>query len=201
MPRKTGTTLSESREAIRKRYKRGNKVAKVVRGEGTLSDVELAIRKETACLLQAAGFSHSYIADALSLTRGVVGGWFKNDQEMVKRVAQIHEEIIDGSVKLLRSYTLEAIEMLMEIARKTEDDEVARKCLNDILDRAGVSKVNKSESAAVVTKKAEVDITDKSGLADALREAPVEVQVAMAEKMDELLAMAAEHTDRDLTHG
>jgi predicted transcriptional regulator len=201
MPRKTGATLQESRETIRRRYTRGNKVVKALRSEASLGEIEGAIAKETACLLHAAGFSHSYIADSLGLTKGVVNGWFKNDPSMGKRVGEIADEILEGSVKLLRSYTLEAIEMLMEIARTTYDDEIARKCLNDILDRAGVSKVNKSESAAVVNTKTEVDITDKTGLADALKDAPPEVQLAMAEKMDEMLAMAAEHTSKDVTHG
>lgn len=203
MPRKNGKTLSDATAEIHRRYKRGSLVQRAVRGEASFSDQELAWRKETACLLSAANFSEAYIADALGTTRGVVNGWFKNDDRMHPRVLQIKDEMTSGALKLLRSYLLEAVEMLMDLARSTDDEVLAARILQDFLDRGGISKVNKSESVSAqeIRQTSEVDIVDKSGLIDSLREAAPEVQMKAAEKMEELLALAAEHTDRDVTDG
>ena len=203
MGRKTGRTLSDSREQISRRYKRGSLVNRAVKGDANMSEQELAWRKETACLLIAAGFSESYAAEALGTTKGVVNGWFKNDERMHARVIQVKDEITTGALKLMRGYLLEAVEMLMSIARSTDDEALAVRVLQDFLDRGGISKVNKSESlsSAEIKKTTEVELTDKSGLADALKDAPPEVQMRIAEQMDEILALASEHTERDVTHG
>jgi len=201
MPRKSGKSLSDNLNQIHRRYQRGSLVRKAIKGNFT--ERETALAKEAACLLSAAGFSEAYIAEALGTTRGVVNGWFKNDEALADRVLQIKDEITVSAVKLIRSYMLEGVEMLMEIARTTTDEKLAASVIQDLLDRGGVSKVNKSESvsAQTVREEKEVHITDKGGLVEALREASPEAQLAAAEHLEAFLAIAGEHTDESVTHG
>lgn len=198
MARKTSGTLEQQRAKIKKDYKRGKRTEKRIENVASLTEIELATKKEAACFLKAADYSFTYIAEALNLTRGIVGKWFE-EPAMRQRVDDIQSDFLDGAVKLLRTYAIELIEMLVEIARTTSDDKIAIQAITECLDRMGISKVNKSESVASVTKKSEVDITDKTGLLSAMKEAPPEVQQQMAMKLDEAMALAAEHTDRDVT--
>lgn len=201
LPRRS---LDEQRTDIKKRYKRGGKQTKreLVSFE-SLSDVEKAVKQEAACFLKAADFSHTYIAEALGTTRGTVKGWFEGEpgERMREHVAEIQQDYIDGAVKLLKTYAIELIEMLVDIARDLDVDAKTRiQAITEALDRAGMSKVNKSQSAVTSTERKEVDITDRTGLVDALKDAPPEVQQEVARRIDEAMSLVSEHTDKDVTH-
>lgn len=194
-------SLDQQRNRIKSQYRRGRKTEKRIVGEAALTEVELANKKMMACVLKAADFSYTYIGDAVSMSKDTVRRWFADDPVMAETVEEIQASFVDGAVRLLKTYAVEAVEMLMELARSTEDDKVALQAITEVLDRIGLSKVNKSESIAAVTKRDVVDITDSSGLVEKLRNAPPEVQAQAAEHMEATLALMAEHTDGDVTHG
>lgn len=199
MPRKTAGSLEAQRAKLKKEYKRGRRTERRIENTDLLTEVELATKREAACFLKAADYSYTYIAEALNTTKSIVKGWFE-DEAMRNRVGEIQEDFLDGAVKLLRTYAIELIEILVEIARTTSDDKIAIQATTEALDRMGLAKVNKSESAATVTKRSQVDITDKTGLQEAMRDAPPEVQQEMARKLEEMMSLASEHSDRSLTH-
>lgn len=199
MSRKKAATLEQQRQDIRRRYKRGPRAEKRIASDESLSEVERAVKQETAAFLKAAGFSHGYIGEALGMSRGAVRKWFE-DGELQKRVITIQTDFLDGAVKLLRTYAIELVEILVNVARTAEDPKIVIQAATEALDRMGLAKVNKSESAASITERREVDITDKSGLVEALKDAPPDVQQRAAEHMEELFALTAEHTERDVTH-
>jgi predicted ArsR family transcriptional regulator len=200
MPRAKKTELEKSRDKIVSRYKRGPRSSRVVRG-ALPPDIEAA-RRVQAAYLRAGDYSFKYIAEAVGMSETVVRKWF-DDPKMDELVAKIIVDQVDGAQALLKSYAIELIEMLVNIARETDDDEIRRKTINDALDRIGLAKVNKSQSVVHTenTDRSEVDITDKTGLVEKLRDAPPEVQAAAAEHMEALLSIAAEHTDSEVTHG
>lgn len=197
MARKTASSLDKQRQDVKKRYKHGTRAQKRIVGEDALSAVELATKKEAACFLKAADYPYNYIGEALHMTRGTVRRWFEDDA-MRERVAEIQQDFVDGGVKLLKTYAIELIEMLVEIARSDIDPKVRITAITEALDRMGLAKVNKSESAVSKTEKREVDLVDKTGLVEAMREAPPEVQQVMAKKLEELQTLASEHTGRDM---
>lgn len=203
LPRKSAESLADQRNDIKKRYKGGKHTRRELVSFDSLSEVEQAVKKEAACFLKAADYSHTYIAEALGTTRGVVKEWFAGEsgEVMRARVQEIQQDYIDGAVKLLKTYAIELIEMLVEIARDERVDAKTRiQAITEALDRAGMSKVNKSQSAATITEKHVVDITDKTGLVEALRDAPPEVQQEVARRMEETMALVSEHTAKDVTH-
>lgn len=199
MARKTEATLEQQRINIKKQYRRGPRAAVLVPVQTAFSELELAVKKEAACHFKAADFSYTYIAQALNTTKSIVSHWFE-DEEMQKRTLQVREDHTAGAVRLIKTYMIEAVETLMQIARTTFDEKIAKEILQDLLDRGGVTKVNKSESATVNVNKAEVDITDSHGLMEKLANADPQVQQKAAEHMEELMALTAEHTDADVTH-
>lgn len=201
MMRKTAGTLEEQRNQIKRTYKHGARSRRVVVNFETLTEFEKGMKIEAACFLKAADFSHTYIGEALGVSRGVVKGWFEDNPEMREKVAKIQKDYIDGAVKLLKTYAIELVEMLVEIARSDVDPATRIKAITEALDRMGMSKVNKSESVVSGTQKSEVELVDKSGMIEKLKDAPPEVQAQVAEHMEQVLALTAEHTGLDVTHG
>lgn len=200
MPRKTAGSLDEVRAGVRKTYMRGTRSRKELINFNNLTSSERWIKEEQACLLKAAGFSYTYIGEAIGQSRGTVKSWFA-DAEMQARTQAFQKDFIDGAVKLVRTYAIELFEMLVEIARDGQiDPRVRIQAITECLDRMGLAKVNKSESAATKTIKSTVDIVDKTGLLTAMKEAPPEVQQEMAQKLDDIMGLVAEHSDRDVTN-
>lgn len=158
------------------------KIRKAERNE-QLQPEELNFKKAYFCFLKAADYSYSYISDHLNITKALCREWY-SDPKIQAEISRIQDDMISGAIMLIHQYTVEAVEMLMEIARKTGDDSVASKILWDILDRAGVSKVVKSEQTR--TNVESVDITDTTGLFDRISAAPIETQTQIAEMMGEM---------------
>ena len=201
MPRKTGATLDEQRRDIKRRYrKHGTRAERRLVNVDSMTETERAVKKEAACFLKAADYSYTYIGNALGISKSAVRKWFDEEPAMRSRVVAIQKEYVDGAVMLLKTYAIELIEMLVEIARSDIDPKVRIQAITEALDRMGLSKVNKSESAVTKTDRHEVDLTDKTGLVAAMQDAPPEVQQEMARKLEEVQALASEHTDRDVTH-
>jgi predicted ArsR family transcriptional regulator len=200
MPRAKKTSLEKQRDQIKRKYVRGPRAERVIRGQ-LPAEVEAA-KKIQAVYLRSSDFSFAYIGEAVGVSETTVRKWF-DDPDVTKLLALSIEDQVSGAQKLLKSYAIELIEMLVNIARETEDDEVRRKTINDALDRIGLAKVNKSESVvnSKNTESTTVEITDSTGLVEKLRTAPPEVQAAAATHMEALLSIAAEHTDEQVTHG
>jgi hypothetical protein len=201
MPRKQPSSIAEQRELIRATYKRSHKrgvrenVSEVI-GDAALADVDRFIKQEIACYLKAQDFSYSYIGDAVGVSSSTVKRWFADEElALSARVAVIREDLVSGAIKLLKTYAIELIEGLMQIWRDTEDDELAMKLGLELLDRLGISKVNKSESktAATLREEREVSITDRTGLLEAVGNMPPHVQSKMAEAMEQVTALAEEY--------
>jgi hypothetical protein len=204
VPRKQAATLEEARNEIKHQYKRGPKRERKVTSEAALTEFEREVKREVACYLKAIDFSYNYIADSLGISTNVVKKWFQ-EEEMQARHQEILTDIVSGAIKLLKSYALEIIESLMTIFRTTNDEKLAKEIGFELLDRLGISKVNKSESKMAQeireTHEHNIDITDKTGFMQAMEHAPPEVQAQVAEHFEAALSLAAEHTEKAVTHG
>jgi len=186
---------------MRKRYMRGSRANRELVSFESMTEGERWIAKERAALLKAAGFSYTYIGEAVGFSRATIKSWFTEDPELVARVVEFQQDFIDGAVKLVKTYAIELFEMLVEIARDERNDPRVRiQAITECLDRMGIAKVNKSESAVTKTSKNTLDIVDKTGLLAAMKDAPPEVQQELAQKLEDAMGLVAEHSDRDVTH-
>lgn len=202
MARKSAATADEQRGREKRKYLRGSRAVRTVVSPDKLQPWELDVKKEMACHYKASDYKYSEIADILSVTVDVVKKWFQ-EPAMQERASAIIEDMVDSSIRFGRLGAFEMLDIIASIARSSPDDKVAMTAACEYLDRIGLTKVNKSESAttATVKKENEINLIDKSGLIEALADgAPPEVLHRAAELLDELFSITAEHTDKDVTH-
>lgn len=192
--RKTGTTLEEQRARLRKDYTRGSRVNLGVTADAKLDDQDRAYKKDLAAVLHVVGFTHVYIADAVGVSSHTITSWFA-EPDVRERIALLRTDVLSNGVKLAQTYIGDLLEMLYEIAMNDEDPDRRMKAAHDLLDRVGLTKINKSESASAISlrEQREIDITDKTGLVELAKNAPPEVQAAMAENAERIIALAQEH--------
>lgn len=198
MPRKSSGTLEEQRNRIKREYKRGsrNYGGTTVATNASLDETERYIKQEICCYLKAQDFSYTYMADALGVHKNTIRGWFADPElNLMGRVVEIREDLINGAIKYMKTYLIEIIETLMETMRTTNDEKIVVQIGLELLDRMGISKVNKSESATAKTVRQEsaFEITDKTGLLERAKHAPPHVQAKMAEAAENLISLATEH--------
>lgn len=190
MPRREENTVEAVRQGIKRRYKTGashgsSRKSKKAEDENEFTKSDLEWKRACAAFLKASDYSYSYIADNLGVTKRMVKTWFE-DETMQKRVESIRADMISGAISLGQTYTIEAVEGIAEIARRTDDDNIALRAWNDLLDRFGIAKVSKSQSVA--TKRKEVAITD-GGLLEKIEGMPLETQQALAALAEEAETM------------
>src|SRR5205809_880435 len=93
LPRKPASAHA-ARADIKKKYKRGSRVQKVLRGASELTATEKIVKIELACYLKAQDYSWNYIGDSLGVSRDTLKRWWADDElGMVARVAEINEDI------------------------------------------------------------------------------------------------------------
>ncbi len=178
-------SLDAQRAVIRRRYKSGKQWGAVGRktrkkdGE-ELSPEEIGWKQAQFVFLRAADYSYAYVSDNLQVTQRTLRNWHE-DEKIQARIAEVRDNMLDGALLLLKTYAIEAVEMLMEIARRTGDDKEAIHALVEVLDRAGLTKVNKSESN--VHRSGEVHHTDDR-LLERIQKIPLEAQKKVAELME-----------------
>lgn len=189
MPRKAQSAEAVRRD-IKRKYKRGTRMEKVLRGESALTETEKIVKIELACYLKAQDYSWTYIADSLGVSKDTLKRWWADeDLGMGARVAEISEDIVQGAVKLLKSYAIEIIEELMVLFRTTDDEALAAKIGFELLDRLGLAKVNKSESVVATTAREEVTLSDPDGLIEKMRDMSPEAASEAAAKLEEAFAL------------
>lgn len=190
MPRRS-STLADERAYIARRYKgspTGDKKPKKVSNESDLSPDQVAFKKLQVAFLRASDFPAGYISDNVRVSTGLVRKWLK-DPEVQEHVNEIRADILDGAVNYMKTYAIEAVEGIAEIARHSGDSKVALQAWTELLDRVGVTKVNKSES--YVTKEESVSLNADT-LMDQLESLPLETQHQIAELSEEIQKIIAD---------
>jgi hypothetical protein len=194
MPKKG--TLDQQRERFERRYKRGNRRFSEVRSPDAMEDFERLLKQTQLCYLKAQGLSHRYCADALGVSTTTITEWLADEKlNLRKTIQDLQANMLDSAMTFVEQSLIEIADGLLEIFRTTEDEKLAKEIGFEFFDRFGFTKVNKSES--VVRNRQQVDITDKTGIADIARKAPPNVQQALAQKASEIVALASEHAAQD----
>lgn len=165
-----------------------------VTDEAKLDPTERATMITYACFLKATGASYTTIGHKLGVTRAIARGWFE-DPDVRERVAQMSSDMVGSAIDFFQKATLEMAMTIAEIAKanKRSEPATALRAAESALDRAGISKVNKSES--VVKNRNEVDITDETGLSLLIENAPPEVAQAAAKHIEDAISLLKEGTN------
>jgi hypothetical protein len=181
-------TEAQAEADVQRRYGgvRTRKQRKVT-NEADLDAAQLAWKKDYAVFLKAADYSYGYISDALGVGRSMVKHWFE-DEEMRQRVVTVQNDTIEGAINFLKRRSIELIELLLDIARTTEDPAVRLRAVTEGLDRIGMAKVNKSESRVLSESKEEHEFSPE--FFERLEGLPLETQqklAGMAEEMETMI--------------
>lgn len=190
MPRKS-QTLQEDRATIKRRYKNstndGSKIKKTS-NESDLDPQTIQFKKLQVAFLRASDFPVHYISDNVRVSGGLIRKWLK-EEEVQAHIEDVRSEILDGAVNYMKTYAIEAVEGIAEIARHCGEAKVALQAWTELLDRVGVTKVNKSES--YVTKDEQVSL-NADDLMDQLEALPLETQHRIAEMSEQIQQMIEE---------
>jgi hypothetical protein len=84
---------------------------------------------------------------------------------------------------------IEAVQALVDVMRRTDDDKYILQAAGEILDRAGLPKASRQERHQVNEER--TTFTDE-GMVERLREAPVEVQERAAQMIEQLESLLTE---------
>lgn len=151
-----------------------------------LNASELQFAKDYAACLKAVSYSWRAISDTLGIQTSLVKS-FADDDDWNDKLIKISGDIVSGAADHLKNQSIELVEMLVDLARRTTDDAIKLKAIEAALDRVGLAKVNKSESK--VTKDAHSSETHEHAFSqeflDSLEGMPVETQQKLAALMSE----------------
>lgn len=153
--------------------------------ESLLDPDELAFKKSYACILKASDESYRYISDAVRVKSSIVKKWFE-DEAMQKHVEQVRKDLIDNAIEVGKLKSVKMMELLSDVAEKARaarDWGDAIRAAEAVLDRVGLSKVNKSESK-VTRPPAEGEGLDK--FFDRFEALPLDTQRRVADLMGEV---------------
>lgn len=154
--------------------------------DSKIAEADLLWLKQRAVILRAGGSSASQIGNTLSVTKRMVRRWFE-DEEMQKQVALIRSDIAAGAIAHIENSLIEAAELMMKNARaayKAGAYSDSIRAAAEVLDRGGISKVNKSESR--VKEEHEHKFTGTEEFFDTFSALPLETQREIADLMQEV---------------
>lgn len=187
MPR--AKTEDQAKADITARYGGSQKrKQRKVTNEDELDVAQLTWKKHYAVFLKAADYSYGYISDALGVTRSIVKHWFE-DPEMRTAVEKVQNDTVEGAIDFLKRRSIELVELLLEIARTTEDPSVRLRAVVEGLDRIGMAKVNKSESRVLSESNEKHEFSPE--FFERLEGLPLETQqklAGMAEEMETIIS-------------
>lgn len=142
-------------------------------------------------VLKLAGYTKIDMARVIGISRKQVTE-ILNAPDVTEKLTLLREKLPVAALDLLEGYMIEAVQVIVDVMRRTPDDKVALQAAADVLDRAGLPKSSKQERHNLSEE--QITVTD-DGLVDRLREASPEVQeeaAQLVERLESLLAASAE---------
>lgn len=162
--------------SVRRKYKLNvNKPRK-------LHDKEVAHVADMVVVLKLASYSNTQIGKIVGLSRGQVKE-FLDDPAMQARMVDLRASLPAAALDLLQGYLIEAVQALVDVMRRTDDDGLIIKAAGEILDRAGIPKSSRQERKV---EESQVTVFTDDGIVEALREASPEVQEQAAQMIENL---------------
>ncbi|MEP2759027.1 MAG: phBC6A51 family helix-turn-helix protein [Hyphomicrobiales bacterium] len=99
--------------------------------------MKLTAAQTKAMPLLVSGLQQKDIAEKVGVTPQTISTWMK-DAEFVAYLNQARSDALDGARDMLRGLANEAVEELRSIILNSENDEVRRKAIIDVLDMIGI---------------------------------------------------------------
>lgn len=191
-----------ARKATLERYQRrsargpNKKGVLEIKSDGSLDEFERRLKQSQLVFFKAADFPHTYCADVLGVSVTTIKNWLDDEKLGLRdKIALTRQSMTASAVKMIDSMMIEIVVGLKDIFDSTADEKLASDIGFELLAIMGVSKVNKSDSRSMhlLHQSSTVNVVDKTGLIEKAKNAPPEVQAAMAESVENLVAILQEH--------
>ena len=185
-PENRAMRLNTDKQRVRRRYR-----SNVTRGR-RIRVGEKEIITNQVVIFTIAGYSPTQISRIIGISRGRVRGILDED-ETQGIMAETLAGLTEAAADLLRGYSVEAVQAIVDVMRSSSDDGVILKAAAEVLDRSGLPKASRSEQKVHKTNENMTTITD-DGIVDKLREASPEIQeqaATLVEQLEGLLQVAA----------
>ena len=99
--------------------------------------MKLTAAQTKAMPLLVSGLQQKEVAEKVGVTPQTISTWM-SDAEFVAYLNHARSEALDGARDMLRGLANEAVEELRSIILNSENDEVRRKAIIDVLDMIGI---------------------------------------------------------------
>jgi len=181
-PADRNTLLEKQRLSVRRHYK-------TTPTKRYYSPSEERHLTEMVSILKIAGYTQAQIGAVVGLSLDQVKEIVAQPhvQELIR---DLQEQLPKAAYSLLQSYSIEAVQVIVDVMRSAKEDKYVLQAASEILDRSGLPKMSRSEAVVHKTEEQKTTFTD-DGITDALRQASPEVQEQAAqliEQMEQLLA-------------
>jgi hypothetical protein len=156
--------------------------------EADLSPQEREWKITYAIFLKASEYSDAYISDTIRVQRKIVKEWFA-DPAVQANLIEVQADIVGNTIRRVKDIMGWAWEALHEFARSEPDHKLRLQAILEILDRGGLTKVNKSERAEPVGPSVYID----THTIEEIEKLPLETQkklARMGEEMQEMMVSA-----------
>lgn len=179
---------AEFLEAERRRAKK--KIAGTAKRKGKRrAPGELEFKQDMMIILKVAGYTHQQIGASIGEHKDTINEWFKSP-DIAAKYLKVTKTLTDSARRLLETFTIEAIQSIVDIMRDTPDDKIRLDAAKEILDRGGLPKASRTETKTEATTTFGVDDEQMA----ALRELPPDLQEEAAQMMEEVAAFLVEST-------
>jgi hypothetical protein len=183
-PDKRAADVKREVAAVRRKYKVDlNKRKK-------LMPAEIPGIKDTIIVLKLAGYSRSQMSKIVGISKGQIKELLE-EADVTERIVTLRSALPQAALDLLQGYMIEAVQAIVDVMRRTNDDKLIIQAAGEILDRAGLPKSSRQERSQINENR--TIITD-DGLLDRLRGASPEVQEQAAQLIEGLENLLAEHS-------
>jgi len=178
--------LEDQRKRVRRKYKTNlKKRKKFITGEEDYV-------KEMIVVLKIAGYSNSQIGSIVGVSRGQVK-LLLSKPDAQELLLVLREKLPEAALALLQSYSIEAVQSIVGVMRSSTDDTVILKAASEVLDRAGLPKMSKSEANIHKTQEYKTTLSDE-GIVDRLRQLPPELQEQAAQMVENIEKLLEENS-------
>lgn len=142
-------------------------------------------------VLKLAGYNNTQMARVIGISRDQVGEYLR-EPGVEEKLVFMRERIPQAALELLQGYMIEAVQAIVDVLRKSEDDKYVLQAASEILDRSGLPKASKQERLNVNEDRT---IFTDDGIVERLREASPEVQEEAAQIVEQLEKLLTAHAD------
>lgn len=185
VPVRRASAKKKETERIRRRYK-----VDVSKGRKLLPG-EIPYVENMVVVLKLAGYSKVQIAKIIGISRKQVD-LMLDDPKVQEQLVSLRARLPQAALELLEGYMIEAVQAIVDVMRRSDNDKYILQAAGEVLDRAGMPKSSRQERFQLNEDR--TTFTD-DGIVERLRAAPVEVQEQAAQLIETLEELLSSHAD------